>query len=84
VGGGSQKLSDAESNLMLTFFLYSHAAIQVPGTELRHVDKSQTTVHVRGRKPIYVVQNANGTYAGWITINNAERCKEGLCNPRIQ
>jgi len=70
---------------MLTFFLYSpsHDAIQVPDTELRHVDKHQTTVHVRGRKPIYVIQNADESYAGWITISNAERCKEGLCNPRI-
>jgi hypothetical protein len=69
---------------METFFLYSYVVIQVPDTELRHVGKGQTTVHVRGRKPIYVIQNADGTYAGWITINNAERCKEGLCNPRIQ
>ncbi len=69
---------------MKTFYPYGGVpAIQVPAKELRHLAKDQQTVSVRGYASVHVIQNADGSYAGWIKINDAERCKEGLCNPRI-
>jgi hypothetical protein len=66
-----------------TFYPYHGPPIQVPDKELRHLSKGQKTVSVTGYKFVHVVQNADGSYAGWININDAERCKEGLCNPRV-
>ncbi len=68
---------------MKTYYLYgAGGAIQVPNERMRHLAKGQTTVSVRGFDLDHVVQNTDGSYAGFISISDAEKCKAGLCNPR--
>lgn len=68
---------------MKTFYLYGAAgAIQVPNRELQHLAKGQETIPVRGFQLVHAVKDASGSYIGYIKISQAERCKEGLCDPR--
>jgi hypothetical protein len=58
--------------------------IFVPENKLRHIAEGQTVEALRGSAHTLAVVNAEGICIGWILKEDYYRCKNKLCNPRLQ
>lgn len=57
--------------------------VEIPDVRIRHMYKGCKTFSNTEYKNSLFVKNKEGIWIGWISKDDAYRCQNNLCNPRV-